>query len=394
MSSTLSSPASAASLRNTRAPVRPFAGLIDPVLVDAPCDFPFDGSVARDHAAAAWIWIGRDVAPDVIDFARVKDGSLSADEIEPHLPQVLARAHEIHEAAGADFDSGRRLRAQLGGEEAFERLPVVLNAVRNRALIEKAGIFGRALNGLADEAAIATALQSMPLKDGAATALLMHAAIGQVANPAKLVTAALKLSGSPAEASIRRAGFTTLFDAMLAHAQNQLRSVQPNGAFPDIDLTCRAMERFHRLVRAVTGYVELERAGRWSHVLAALTKKVSERVEPRLRAVSSDVVTALRSADRLDEDRLLSALNGMYLLATLRDCKDSLALNALFEQAWSQSGEALELHLKRNLELVRANRDDALAAKRLETGIKMAELRFNADYAETLRRARAAALKR
>lgn len=389
---------SAAALRSQRAHIRPFAGLIDPVLVDDPCDFAFDGSVSRDHAAAAWIWISRDVAPELVDFARVEDNSLAAAEVEPVLPEVFARAREAYKAAEADFDTGRRLRAQLGGDEAFQRLPFVLAAVRSRALLEKAQAFGRALNSLNEDGAVITALQSMPTKDSAAAALLMHAALGQVGNPTKLITAVLKLSGAAAEASIQRAGFAPLIDAMLAHAQNQLHCIQPNGAFADIDLTCRALERFHRLVRAVTGYVELQRGSRWSHVLGGLTKQVSSRVEQRLKNVVPDMNMSMRrgreGADRLDNDTLLAALNGVYLLATLRECKESLALNALFEQAWSQSGEALELHLNRNLDLLRANPADAVVAKRLDTGIKMAEVRFNAEYAETLRRARATALKR
>src|SRR5690606_9027692 len=157
----------------------------------------------------------------------------------------------------------------------------------------------------------------------------------------------------------------------------------------DIDLTCRALERFHRLVRAVTGYVELQRGSRWSQTLGGLTKQVSDRVEQRLKNVVPDMNMSMRrgreGADRLDDDRLLAALNGVYLLATLRECKDSLALNALFEQAWSQSGQALELHLNRNLDLLRANPADTVIAHRLETGIKMAEVRFNPEYAETLR---------
>jgi hypothetical protein len=389
---------SASALRSQRALIHPFAGVIDPVLVNEPCEFAFDGSISRDHAAAAWIWISRDVAPELIDFARVESNSLSQADIEPVLPQALAAARDAYEAAQADFDTGRRLRAQLGGDEAFQRLPFVLAAARSRVLIEKAQIFGRALNGLTEEPAICAALQSMPTKDATATALLMHAALGNVSNPTKLVTAALKLAGTTAEASIQRIGLAPLIDAMLAHAQNQLHYIQPIGAFADIDLTCRALERFHRLIRSVSGYVELQRGSRWSHVLGALTKQVSERVEPRLRNVIPDMNASLRKgrdgSDRLDDDRLLAALNGVYLLATLRECKESLALNALFEQAWSQSGQALELHVNRNLELLRANPADDVVAKRLDTSIKMAEVRFNPDYAETLRRARAAAIKR
>ena len=63
----------------------------------------------------------------------------------------------------------------------------------------------------------------------------------------------------------------------------------------------------------------------------------------------------------------------------------------MFDQAWSQSGEALELQLQRNLDLIRQNPADPIIAKRLDAGIKMAEVRFNPEYAETLRRARASA---
>ena len=39
--------------------------------------------------------------------------------------------------------------------------------LRCRALLDKAQSFGRAANGMADEAALALALQSMPLQDQA-----------------------------------------------------------------------------------------------------------------------------------------------------------------------------------------------------------------------------------
>ena len=84
----------------------------------------------------------------------------------------------------------------------------------------------------------------------------------------------------------------------------------------------------------------------------------------------------------------------MYVLAAVRDSRDSLAVNALFDQAWSQSGEALELHLVRNLELYKLNPDDVLIGTRLDAAIKMAEIRFTPEYAETLRRARHTAERR
>ena len=102
--------------------------------------------------------------------------------------------------------------------------------------------------------------------------------------------------------------------------------------------------------------------------------------------------TAVRR--RLDGDQLLAALTGLYLLATVRDCRDSLALNALFDQTWTQVGQALETHVQRNLELFRQNPADRVTGERRDAAIKLAELRFNSESADVLRRARDGAERR
>ena len=81
-------------------------------------------------------------------------------------------------------------------------------------------------------------------------------------------------------------------------------------------------------------------------------------------------------------------------MATIRDCRDSLALNEVFHETWSYAGQALEMHLTRNLEQLRETPTDQNVLARLDAGIKMAELRFSAEYAEVLRRARDAAGRR
>ena len=300
--------------------------------------------------------------------------------------------------AAADPDKDRRLRATLGSTEARDAMPAIMMALRSRALLAKATSFGKALNAITEDGPLGTALQSMPLKDPALAALLFHVAIGQVSNPTRLVTTMIRISGNATEAAVIRMGFSPVIDAMLAHAQNQLFVLQPTGPFADIDLICRSLDRFHRLVRSLTGYIEFARGSRWAMVLSAVTKQVSDRIEPRLRDVVGEINQAMRrgreGSDRIDNDRMLAAINGVYLLATVRECRDSLALNAVFDQAWSQTGQALELHLQRNLDLIRQHPDDAVTGARLDAGIKMAEVRFNPEYAETLRRARAAAERR
>lgn len=391
MSQATNRPADAAEQRQTTragaASSQPFAGLIDAIIVEDPVPFAFPGSVARSLAQAVWVWVNRDLCQDI-----------DISDLDQAMPDVLARMREAVDGADADYDNGRRLRAALGNDEARAALPVIMAALRNRAVLDKAQAFGRAVNTITDEAALGTAINSMPLQDPPLAALLFHAAMGQVANPTRVIGAVIKLSGNSNEGSVARAGFGPVIDAILAHAQNQLHLLQPHGPFSDIDLMCRALDRFHRLLRALTGYVEFARGSRWSMVLSAITKQISDRIEPRLKDVVPDINQALRKpregADRLDNDRLLAALNGVYLLSAIRDCRDSLALNALFDQAWNQSGQTLEMHLQRNLELLRQNPDDRNVGTRMEAGIKMAEIRFNPEYAETLRRARAAAERR
>jgi hypothetical protein len=374
-----------------------FLGVIDAVVVQSPAEFAFDGAISSDDAGAAWTWMVRDLAPDLIDIEAVDDTPGNAAALESLMPELLARARKTVADAQHSPELNRKLHTQLGGDEMFDRLPVVLNALRCRSLLEKAASFGRAANGMTDESQLALALQSMPFNDAPVASLLMMAAVGQIANPSRLITAAIRIAGGASEISITRAGFGPILDAMLAHAQNQLPPLSQIGAFADMDLVCRAVDRFHRLMRALTGYVEISRNGRYALIIAALTKGVSERLDSKLRDVAPDLNKALRKregTDRLDRDQILAALNGIYLLATVRDSRDSLALNALFDQVWAQTGQALEIHIERNLQQVRDNPGDTIAGARLDAALKMAEVRFNQEYADTLRRAKDAAIRR
>lgn len=378
-----------------RAGPPPFMGALDAVIVDDRSEFQFDGAVRKSEAAAVWAWLSRDVAPDLLGpmIAREPD----AKTIDAVAGEILGRARAALAAAKDNADAQRRLMVQMGNSEMRDRLPVVLNALKCAPLFDKAKAFGRAVNGLADDDLV-SALQSMPRQDAGIAGLLMMAALGQVINPARLVVAATRISGAATEDSLRRAGFLPLLEADLAQAQNAIPPLLQSGAFVDVDMVCRAVERYHRLIRAITGSVELSRQTRIGPAIAALTKTVSEKLEPRLRDIPLHVNHSLRrmreNADRLDSDGLLAALNGIYLLAAVRDSRDSLALNEVFDDAWNRTGQTLEMHLNRNMEALRANPTDAILSARVDAGIKMAEVRFGTEYAEVLRRAREAIERR
>ena len=399
-SQTSSAEATHGSARGGNKALLPFAGLIEAVIVEEATGAALAGCVARHIAQAGWVWVYRDLCADLIPRDALDAGAFTAADLEPLMPQILGRMKDAIARAGNDAEEARRLRAMLGGDEERAAIPALLNALRGRSLLGKAQTFGRALNTMTDDAALTVALQSMPLQDPPLASLLFHAAMGHVANPTRLVTTVIKLAGGGSEAAVARSGFAPLVEAILAHAHNQIYLMRPtSGAFADYDLVCRALDRYHRLVRSLTGYIEFTRGSLWASVLSATTKQATDHLEPRLRDVVPNINLALRrsregAADRLDSDRILAAINGVYLMSTIRACRDSLALNAAFDQAWSQSGETLEHYLQRNLDSHRQDPNDAIVGARLDAGIKMAAIRFNPEYAETLRRARSAAEKR
>jgi hypothetical protein len=374
---------------------RPLFGVIDCVLVDDPAPFVFDGAIVRSHAAGAWTWLCRGIIPDLVDPLRGLPEAEAQAGFVAALPTLLTRARAAVAVATPGSDAERRIRVQVGGAEALQRLPLLLNALKCSAFLGKARAFGRALNGIEDDEAVATALQSMPRHDAAVAALLMMAAIGEVAAPGRLVCAATRTANGAAEADIVRAGFAPLIEAVLAHAQNAIPPMLQPGAFGDMDLVCRAVERFHRLIRALNVYLELPHAGRWSPVVAALIKRVSDRLAPQIRGVVGDInLSFRRPREAVDPLQLLAALNGVYLLATVRDCRDSLALNEVLDEAWARTGQMLDVHLERLLEALRAAPTDPEVAARLDAGIKLAAIRFGADYAAVLGEARAGVERR
>lgn len=378
-----------------RTPARPFLGLIDAVIVASPVEFSFEGAIELDHAEAAWVWMRRDVAPDLIGIDAAEE--IDSDEaLLALLPELLQRSKKALADASTSTDLLKRIKVQIGSADAWIRLPTVLSALRSRGLLEKAQQFGRAANAMADDASLTVALQTLPLQDPV-TALLMQAMVGQVANPVRLVTGAIRIAGGASEEAFARSGFAPTIEAILAHAQDQLPVLAQSGPFADMDLVCRAVDRFHRLMRGITGYVELSRNGRWATIAGGLTRTISQQLDSKVRDVAPDLNRAMRrreGSDRFDADQILAALNGVYLLATIRDCRDSLALNTLFDPVWVQVGEALEIHIERHLEQLRRNPADGASSARFDAAIKMAELRFNQDYADTLRRAKDAIVRR
>ncbi len=371
---------------------------LGPVLVNAPVFFSSDGAIERSEVRAVWTWLVRDVDENLQSEAI---GTLSAEASArargSFCNKVAKMIASTIEAARENEEFARRVQIQLGGQQVFDRLPQIEQAFRNQQLLAKAVAFGQAINGVRDDASLKLALESFPVDDPAVTALMMQAALGMVRNPNRLVGVVVELSDGETQNAITRAGYAPVIEAILAHAQNQIfHFTDAGGTFADIDLICRAMERYHRMVRALLSITEGDKGSRWAEKVAILVREMSELIEPRLARIDADVRQSLRKPrsgpDRLDTDMLLDALNGLYLLAAAREARDALALNSLISTLWSDVGKVLEILVSRNLEAFKQEPDNDIVAHRLNTGIKMAEIRFNPEYADILVRARDGAM--
>lgn len=378
-----------------------FLAALESVLVSAPAYYEFPGAIERDVAVSIWSWIERDVAEEACERLReaIGAGTEPVAAFDLVITEVLDSLKAILDAEQDDIELERRNTIQMGGDEYRAKLAPVIMAMRRRPLLQQAAAFGTSIGKLQDEAIVASALQNITITNPVTRALWMQAMVGHISNPSRVMAAAVKLIGGNSDSLVSSSEYAPLVQAMLSDAQSQigLLAAQP-GVFNDLDLACRAVDRYHRLMRAINNTIEIERKSDWGTTIAGLIGRISERLERPIREVSPSVTQSLRrprdGADRVDPDEVLAALNGLYLLTVVRRCRDSLAVNALLDQAWTETGQALEVLVTRALDTFRANPADSVLRARLEAGIKMAEIRFNPEYADILRKARDGAEKR
>ena len=372
-----------------------FHGLIEPLIVPEPTGLDFLGVASREDADTVWGWMQRQLAPDLVSgLPEIERGGAAA--LEAQVPELIRRADA---ALKANRPDSRGVRAYIasssgsggGGGDVMSVLPSVLNALKYRHYVSQARQFGQAANAIS-EAALVQALSVLPVSDPGPFSVLLYAAAAELHQPARMVQAVIRIAGAPNEQAIARIGYVPVIDALLIQAFVQVLALKEAIRDANVDRMCKAIDRYHRLARAVTAFIELPRRGRWTHLAGTMTKTMSDLIEPLLHRVAPDVNRALRkprdSSDSIDDLQVQSATDGCRLLATVRDCRDSLAVNAVCEQAWIQTGELLEAQIQRMMEQLRASPSDVLMSERIDAAIGMAARRFGTEYAEVLRRAR------
>lgn len=370
-----------------------FLASIGTVLVEPPVYHRFSGAIDVEHATAIWNWIARDIAAE--EVARLADaidsGAEPGNALDAILPDIIERLRLNAKEEETDSELARRNAVQVGGEEIRKRLPHIIMALRRRPLLAQAASFGKAIGTLQDEETIAQALSSVNIANPVTKALWMQAMVGHIANPSRILAAVTEAIGGNDEVRVTNAGYAPLVEAILSHAQSQIGRLDSEPrVFSDMDMACKAIDRYHRLMRAINHNLEIERKSYWGVIVTDLVARISERLTRPIRQVNVDVTQALRKpregADRIDPEAVLAALNGLYLLTTARRARDSLAVNAVLDQAWNDTGQTVEVLVTRTIDLYKADRGDPVARERAEAGLKMAEIRLSPEYADILRR--------
>lgn len=368
--------------------------LLGPVLLSGPDLVVVPGAIHPKHALSVWTWLLRDIDPQLSKYAELALGPnapVGTDEKFAALMGELVGSQL--KAAGAAAEATRRLHVQLGGEQVLKALPTVEVALKNFKLIQQALQFSKALASISDRSALGLALSSLPAKHVNVTQCVAIACVGHMQAPQHLITGVIQVSKSTDPNRIRKAGMGAFVDAILGHAQNEIGAFADSTAgLADIDLACKILGRYHRLLRALHPILEEDRREVWYLGMARLTSNMSDRLRPLIVGVDAEVRRSLRpprvGPDVVDQDELLTALNNIYLLAAAREARDTLALNTVIETAWTDTAKTLEILMERLLDQLRTHPYNNLINQRFEHGLKMCEVRFSKDYASVMARAR------
>lgn len=374
--------------------------LLSPLTIDADPIVP-EAALRVADLAGFWIWLGRDVAPTLVaELDKVAvEPTRGATALKAAAPKLADLGRHAVDKARENEESGRRLAIQLGGDAQLHALPMIFAVMSDFGLVDHAAEFSERLNGMHEVHDVAEELEAMTMPDGELRRFWFGAVARSIANPLLFLSACVAASGQRHIEAIKEAGYGEAFDAFLVDAQRQtLLLGDRSNLFADIDLSCRATYRFHAIARAVRYSFELPSMSTWAAGLTQLTREVSEAMDPMIREVTQEVIRALRvpreGADRMDEASVLQAYNSLYLLATTRDCREWLALNATADRVWTETGSALEVLVEKAMERFREAPQDPARAKRLDAAIGMSGIRFGQEYARTITRNRDAITRR
>lgn len=367
-----------------------------PILLDGQPEV-FGAGICRVSLNRFWHWAQRDLNPS--EFAEINNSlgghrQPSERDIEISLNRIVEIVTPLLGECAADAELKRRLSIQMGGDDVFDVVPIILIAFSYIGYIKSGVNLGRELSAHEEPEALSYALEQMQFPSIETKKLWCQSFTSGIARPDFLVAAIAKLSYATTEDAIKKTGFGEFVDALLVNAQQQTEIIEnQSGLFRDIDLTCRAIDRFHHIARGLQFHLDLSKSSAWNASLERLVKRGASSLSKKFSDILHDVSKVLRPAPkgvasvRLDPADVLQAYNGLYIMAATRPARESLAVNAVVDRVWKDVGTSLEAMVDRIFEHFKhTTGSDAFDVAQVDIVIKFCSIRFGAEYASILRR--------
>lgn len=367
--------------------------LLEPVMMRS-SPLIFATAIEKKHLEKFWVWLERDGAPKLIEGlkAKVLEEPKKVERlVASAFKQLVAPLERQYQAALESTEVQRRMSIQLGGFDVYEAFPLILTAIKHYDQLRAAKELASHMKQYETEEEFSDLVEVIELPTGPAQKLWCTALVYNMAWPGKFMMGVLDHCYGETEQTVRKSGYGPYGDAMVVNLQQLVDTIEEQaGLFSDIDLMCRAIDRFHRIARVLHYYLDLGKSSQWNHCIEILTGRVSKVLEKRLSEVVPNVTNVLRTPAQKAQilfttDHVLQAYNSVYLLDAARNAKESLAVNTVVERTWNELGKSLEILLERALEDQKAAPfGDSLAIAKVDIAIKLCSIRFGAEYAQIM----------
>ncbi|MGJ8528466.1 hypothetical protein [Maritalea sp.] len=351
-------------------------------------------AISKDAIEHLWEWAQRDLDPDVVANLNqaLGSGAIPTDyELEKHLSEIINLVEPLYVKCNSDDELQRRLSIQMGGAEVYEVVPTILLAFNYVGYIQSGATFGRELSSFDDPEALKYALEQIDFPSTDIKKLWCLSFVAGVARPDILAATIAKLCFANTEEAFKKTGYSEFLDALVLEAQKQIEIIeQQAGLFKDVDLMCKAIDRFHHIARGLHLHLDLPKSAKWNLLLEGFTKRGAVALHSRFSDVLANMKNVLRptkgeTSAAINPADVLQAYNGLYILSATRSARESLAVNAMVEKNWKDVGYALENLIDRVFEhYKRVGANDKVTRTRVEVLIKFCAIRFGLDYATTL----------
>lgn len=365
----------------------------------------FGASISRKALEHFWEWAQRDLdVEQIAEINKTIGGQHQPDEreLEIALNRIVELVTPLLEKSDNDTELKRRLTIQMGGLDVFEAVPTILLAFSYVGYIKSGLDLGQELNSQEDNEALGYALEHMEFPSNDIKSLWCQSFASKLLRADGLAATISKLSFATTEDAIKKSGFAEFVDALITNAQQQIEIIEnQSGMFRDIDLTCRAIDRFHQIARGLQFHLDLAKTSKWNVALERLIKRGADSLNGKFSDILVDVNKVLRpkpsngSEPHLDPADVLQAYNGLYILAATRTARESLAVNAIVDRVWRDVGKSLEAMVDRIFEHFKQSAGgDQFDHAQVDIAIKFCSIRFGAEYAAILRKNKDNIIKR